>query len=263
LADDILKGLARELVVARLVAWLDAHVRRLLGPLIELRDAAEARNEPLRPEARGLAYQLAENLGTLDPKSATLPADMNAATRALKRLGVRVAMRSIFLPKLLKPEASALAALLWAVHTKMTHIPPPPAPGLTSFPFDGEAPRAFLAAAGFHIVGKRAIRLDMLERIDGLLEQASRIGRAVDETLPELTSLMGASNTEAMEMARVLGWRTVEHKVAAEDGTVTMRATWRPAKPGRHAPSSPAKTSAPVVNPDSPFAGLRHLAIAK
>ncbi len=262
LADETLKGSSRELVIARLEAWLDAHILRRLGPLIELRDAAEAKGA-LPAEARGVAYQLAESLGTLDPKTATLPPDTHPAARVLKRMGVHVGTRSIYLPKLLKPEASALAALLWAVHTGMHRIPPPPAPGLTSFPFDGGMPPGFLAAAGFRIVGKRVIRLDMLERIDGVLEQAARIGRAVDETLPELASLLGASNDDVMFVAKSLGWRTQGHKVTADDGTVTTRATWRSTTPQpKHASKKP-KAPKIHINPDSPFAGLAALISAK
>jgi ATP-dependent RNA helicase SUPV3L1/SUV3 len=255
-ADDILKGQARELVEGRLEAWVEARILRLLGTLIELRDAAGNRDIALPGEARGIAFQLAENLGTLDPKAATLPSDLNAAARVLKRLGVRVGTRSIFLPKLLKPEASALAALLWAVHTRVQKTPSPPAPGLTSFPFDGGMPPGFMAAAGFRVIGPRVVRLDMLERIDGVLEQAARIGRAVDETLPELASLLGCSNDEVMAAARALGWLTQDHKVTAEDGTATARATWRTAKPQRRRPDKAVKPQPPKIDADSPFAGL-------
>jgi ATP-dependent RNA helicase SUPV3L1/SUV3 len=257
-ADEILNGFARELVEARIEAWAAAHIGRLLGPLIELWDAAESRHTVMPAEARGVAYQLAENLGALDAKAPTLPPDLNAAARVLKRLGVRVGTRSIYLPKLLKPEASALAALLWSVHTRMQRIPPPPAPGLTSFPFDGGLPPGFVAAAGFRVIGPRVVRLDMLERIDGVLEQAARIGRAVDETLPELASLLGCSNDEVMAAARALGYLTLNHKTTAEDGTTKMRATWRTAKPQRR-PEKAKKEAKPKVDADSPFARLAAL----
>ena len=252
------EGLLRELVQARLEAWVAARIGRLLGPLVDLRDATERRDTALPGEARGIAFQLAESLGTLDAKAPSLPPDLSAAARALKRLGVRVGMRSIYLPKLLKPEASSLAALLWAVHARMQKIPPPPTPGLTSFPFDGDVPPGFMAAAGFRVVGPRAVRLDMLERIDGLLEQAARIGRAVDETMPELASLLGCSNEEVMTSARALGYLTLNHKIAAEDGTTTMRATWRLAKPPRRVDKQP-KPAKVTVDADSPFARLAAL----
>jgi len=262
-ADDILKSDARELVIARLEAWLSAHLTRLLGPLLELKDAAESRNA-LPAEARGLAFQLAESLGTLDPTAATLPADLNAAARVLRRLGVRVGSRSIFLPKLLKPEASALAALLWAVHAGVERIPPPPAPGLTSLPFDdGGVPPGFMAAAGFRVIAARAVRLDMLERIDGALEHASRIGRAVDETLPEFASLLGCGNVEVMAAARALGWAPQDHKVKDAEGAEKIRATWRPARPPPRRGKEKAKPPPPKIDADSPFAGLAVLVAGK
>ena len=176
---------------------------------------------------------------------------------------MRVGSRSIFLPKLIKPEASALAALLWAVQARIERIPPPPAPGLTSFPFDGGVPAGFLGAAGFRVIAARAVRLDMLERIDGVLEQAARIGRAVDETLPELASLLGCGNDEVMASARALGWLTQDHKIKDFEGAEKIRATWRPAKPQPRRGKEKPKPTQPMIDADSPFAGLAVLVAGK
>ena len=51
----------------------------------------------------------------------------------------------------------------------------PPAPGLTSFAH-GDEPRDFLHAAGFAVIGDRAIRFDMLERLESELDKATLNG---------------------------------------------------------------------------------------
>jgi hypothetical protein len=88
---------------------------------------------PLQGVARGLAFQLHENLGSVSRQAVTreLRAIQQADRAPLRRLGVRFGAFSIFLPALVKPAAAKLKALLWAVHQGLTEIPPP-ATGLPS-----------------------------------------------------------------------------------------------------------------------------------
>ena len=72
--------------------------------------------------------------------------------RALKGFGIWFGHRSIYMPKMLRPDAANLLALLWGVWTKQKRLYTPPLPGLTSFFNDGNLPAAFLAAAGFRIL---------------------------------------------------------------------------------------------------------------
>jgi ATP-dependent RNA helicase SUPV3L1/SUV3 len=263
LADDLLKGDLREQVQARLERWVGDHIGRLLEPLVALWKAAEARTSTdaggLPGQARGLAFQLAENLGQLDRAHASLPDDLRAAGRALRLFGVRIARRSIFLPKLTKPASSALAAMLWAVHRRLERIPPPPSPGLTSFAFDREEaaqiPEAFLAAGFFRRVGPRAVRLDMLERIEETLADAAENGRNADEATAILVSLLGSSSEEALALAQALGWERTT-RPAKEGETPEEISVWRRARTGkqhrRHRPRG-------KVAKDSPFARLADL----
>ncbi len=95
-----LTGGAREKVDARLVLWLKAHVRKLLGPLFPLTKASGWKAWPA-----AFAYQVAENLGVLDRtvvqgELKTLPQDARAA---LRKLGVRFGAYHITVPALQKP----------------------------------------------------------------------------------------------------------------------------------------------------------------
>ncbi len=138
--------------------------------------------------ARGIGYQIVERFGVLDRRDvATQVRDLDQEGRAmLRRFGVRFGQFSIFMPLLLKPAPARLLVTLWAVQNsrfletseREGHPPPaPPPPGLCSVPLDGEATKAFYAAAGFRICGTRAVRVDMLERLGDMI-RAARDGAA-------------------------------------------------------------------------------------
>jgi ATP-dependent RNA helicase SUPV3L1/SUV3 len=258
LADENLRADLRERIQARLDEWVRARIAARLEPLIELQKSADAKpgtTDALPAQARGLAYQLCEALGSLDRKRATMPADERAAIRALRQHGVKFARRSIYMPKLLRPDAAALLALLWGVKNKLEKIPPPPQAGLTSFETEYELPEGFLAAAGFRVAGPRAIRLDMLDRLEEELETAAKNGVTADAAIPKLVSLLGSDRASLEKILVSLGWRRVS--VAGE----TPVEVWRETKMHTQQRTKNRKTRKhpDEPNPASPFAGLKSL----
>ena len=213
LADENLRADLRERIQARLDEWVKARIATRLEPLIDLQKSADAKpgtKDALPAQARGLAYQLCEALGSLDRKRATMPADERAAIRALREHGVKFARRSIYMPKLLRPDAASLLALLWGVKHRLEKIPPPPQAGLTSFEPDYELPDGFLAAAGFRMAGPRAIRLDMLDRIEQELADAAKAGATADAAIPKLLSMLGCDRASLDKILAALGWRRMQ-----------------------------------------------------
>jgi ATP-dependent RNA helicase SUPV3L1/SUV3 len=261
LADDLLKGELRSAVAARLDGWVKDHIGRVLEPLVALKNAADARTSSwdeggLPGAARGLAFQLAENLGQLDWVADDLSPEIRTAAHGLKRFGVRIGRRVLFLPRLIRPASSALAALLWAVHGRLTHVPMPPAPGLTSFALekgDGEISDKFLTAAFFRTVGGRAIRLDILERVEETLFEASRQLRHADQTTASIVSLLGSSNEDALALILALGWKREEQKAGD-----AVQPIWQRLRTGKNTPRGRPREK-PAIKPDSPFAGLAAL----
>jgi ATP-dependent RNA helicase SUPV3L1/SUV3 len=134
-----------------------------------------------------------------------------------------------------------LLALLWGVWTRQEQLPGPPAPGLTSFA-RGIEPEGFLSAAGFALIAGRAIRFDMLDRLEEELEKAAAAGTSAEASLPKLVSLLGAGNDEGKAVLADLGWRSV----AVADAP----AVWRKAREKR-SPPPPDRG-----RPNSPFAAL-------
>jgi ATP-dependent RNA helicase SUPV3L1/SUV3 len=256
-ADEQLRGDLRAQIQTRLDAWLTARIATRLEPLIALRNAADAKpgsKGALPAQARGLAHQLCENLGSLDRKSALLPPDERAAMRALRQHGVRFARRSIYLPKLIRPDAAALLALLWAVKHRLEKIPPPPPAGLTSFEAEPQTPQGFIAAAGFRIAGPRAVRIDMLDRLEQELEAAAASGMTADAAMPKLVSLIGSDRATLETVLADLGWSRVE--VAADVPT----SVWRHGAPQPRRRGREKQKPKEVARATSSLADLQRLA---
>ena len=176
LADDQLTGPALEMVQKRLDAWLGQHIKKYLGPLLDL----EA-GEGLEGIGRGIAFQVAESLGVLERSRVAneiKSLDQNGRG-GLRKFGVRFGAYHLYLPLLLKPAPRSLAAQLWALKhggiegmKGLDEVPHLAASGRTSFPADKDIDRRFYLAAGFRVSGERAVRVDILERLADLIRPA-------------------------------------------------------------------------------------------
>jgi ATP-dependent RNA helicase SUPV3L1/SUV3 len=257
LCDDNMKTELREMITTRLREWLARRIVTRLAPLASLRRAADARpgsKDALPAGARGIAHQLCEAFGSLDLRVAILPRDLDSARSRLRRFGVRFGHHSIFMPELLRPDTAALLVLLWGAG--QDKIPAPPAPGITSFALEDWLPDVFLAAAGFRRLGPRAVRLDMVERLEESLEAAARSGASVETMRASLASFLGSDVAAAEEVARALGWNTVAVGEANSPVHVWRRKAIPPAGPHGRKPRPTSRKS------QSPFAKLASLVTA-
>jgi ATP-dependent RNA helicase SUPV3L1/SUV3 len=231
-ADEHLAASERERVQKRLEARLAAELDAKLKPLIALSEASE-----LSGLARGLAYQLTENLGVLRREGASneIKALDQTARAQLRNYGVRFGAFNVYIPALLKPAAADLLLLLWALFAgrdlglDSDALPARPQQGLTSVEAGDGIPAPYWRAAGFHVAGSRAIRIDMLERLSDLIR--ARVSfRAAEGSLepptgatgdggfrvvPELMSVVGCSGEEFASILRALGFRRERRKLTS------------------------------------------------
>ena len=179
---------------------------------------------PLQGVARGLAFQLYENLGSAARLKVTreLKAIAQEDRAPLRRLGVRFGAFSVYLPVLVKPAAAKLKALLWAVHQDMTDIPPPPPAGLTSLQAEASVPGGFYEAAGYRVCGPRAVRIDMLERVGEIIRSKGKGGKMPESfaITPDLMSVLGCGEEDLAQILRSLGFRDVRSKNEAGEEVV-------------------------------------------
>ncbi|MGN6774608.1 helicase-related protein [Rhizobium sp.] len=235
LADEQLTGNARDHVAARIERFVNHHISTILKPLDDLQRA-----EDLQGLAKGLAFQLVENLGVLFRRDVTeevksLDQDGRASMR---RYGVRFGAYHIFVPALLKPAPAELITLLWALKNDGLDKPgygdliPVLAAGRTSVVTDPGSERTFYKLAGFRFLGKRAVRIDILERLADLIRpllqwkpgQASRPDGAYDgrrfTTTTAMLSILGATLEDMEEILKGLGYRA--DAVKAEEATAFL-----------------------------------------
>src|SRR6185369_1621490 len=168
-------GPAREDVRKRAAAWVETRIRLGLSELMD----ARATLDQLPAGARGIVFQLCENLGVLprrpiEHQMAELGEDDR---KALAKLGVRVGVYSLYFPSMLKPVPIRLRAGLWMVAKNRETIPPLPAEGRTSMDLPQGAPRDFYATIGYMPLGDHAIRADMVERLAAMERHAVRESR--------------------------------------------------------------------------------------
>ncbi|HEY1614526.1 MAG TPA: helicase-related protein [Rhizomicrobium sp.] len=250
--DERVRSDTRRMLTDRLRTWLTATIAARLAPLIALRKAADAKPgtpDALQAAARGIAHQLCEHFGSLRQDQPRSPAWDRATEQALTRFGVRFARRSIYMHDLLRPDAAGMLVLLWSVWSEQEHIPGRPPPATTSFEPDAAASPGFLAAAGFRPLGPRAIRLDILDRLEARLERAVRDGTFADQIDEALLSLLGCGMAAMVPVLAELGWRRV-----AVGEEASLRHVWRARPPKRERKTAKAERAS--ERPDSPFAGL-------
>ncbi|MCT8988842.1 helicase-related protein [Chelativorans sp. SCAU2101] len=225
LADEQLTGPARDKVAARAERYVNFQIESLLKPLIDLRNA-----ESLSGLARGLAFQLVENFGLLNRRDVAEEVRSldQEARAALRRLGVRFGAYHIFVPALVKPAPAGLATLLWALkHDAMDRpgygdVVAALAAGRTSIVTDPQFERAFYRLAGFRSLGRRAVRVDILERLADLIRPAlawkpgdgKRPDGAYDGgafiVTPAMMSILGARAEDMEAILKGLGYRAEE-----------------------------------------------------
>ena len=222
LADEQLTGNAREHVTARIERFVNYHISTVLKPLDDL-----SRAEDLQGLAKGLAFQLVENLGVLFRRDVTddVKSLDQEARASIRRYGVRFGAYHIFMPALLKPAPAELITLLWALKNDGLDKPgygdliPALSAGRTSIVTDPSFERMFYKLAGFRFLGKRAVRIDILERLADLIRpllqwkpgttprpEGAYDGRRFTATTAML-SILGATPDDMEEILKGLGYR--------------------------------------------------------
>lgn len=224
---------ARQLVEQRCTRWLDQLIRQRLAPLAKIARLARLPETP--PGLRGILAQLGEAGGVLnraevDAALATLD---RAARHALSRTGVTVGTLDLFLPALLKPEASRLRLALLAVRAGQAMRPLPLA-GLGLL--DKPAPELALAAeqAGYRRFGDQMLRIDLVEKIARAAHEARGKDRMA-KLDPALAVSLGVGGATLSRIMRALGFLP-----AGQEPGLDWRWRGRPRRAERPQPTNAA-----------------------
>ena len=222
LADEQLTGASREKVQSRIDRFVAHHIETVLKPLHDLTEA-----DALTGMTRGLAFRLVESFGVIQRRDIAeeirgLDQDSRAA---LRRFGVRFGAYHVFIPALLKPAPAGLMTLLWALsndgreragYGDVVHVL---AAGRTSVVVEADFDPVFYTLAGYRVLGRRAVRFDILERLADLIRPALawrpgaglRAEGAYDGArfmvTPSMMSILGATPEDMEEVLKSLGYR--------------------------------------------------------
>jgi ATP-dependent RNA helicase SUPV3L1/SUV3 len=258
-ADEQITPTAWARAESRVREWVESRIAHMLKALLELQAAIDAEGETALPsQARGLAFRLTETFGALDREVVRNELDRlpQPDRAALRNLGVKFARHSVFLPALIKPEAARIMGLLAAVKSGKA-VARLPAAGLTSVATDPDTPVPVYGAAGYRVLGPRAVRLDMLERLGDTidLKRDPKSKQPLPFAIsPDMLSLLGCSPEELGGVMRALGFRS--EAAITETGAQIMlwrhkrpqsdtRPQHQQRRPERRPPPAPAAEGAP------------------
>ena len=227
-ADESLPDAARETVKTRIELWIAATTRRLLAPLFALEGIQEGSEI-----VRDLAHGVARSLGVLErePIKAKIKTLTQDDRGELRKQGVRFGAYYIFLPTLLKPAARTLALQLWSLQASgdaselLPTLGSVASSGRTSLPLDKGIWKEGYRVAGYRACGERVVRVDVVERLAGMI-RAAIAGEAPagadgppSQRSPKgfvvsgaMTSLTGCSGEQFASILRSMGFRSVEMK---------------------------------------------------
>jgi ATP-dependent RNA helicase SUPV3L1/SUV3 len=258
----------RERIRVRAHSFVTSCIRTRLKPLFALQEI-----EGLQAGGRGIAFQLREALGLVT--RASVRALVQSLTpedrRLLARAGVRLAPRLVYMPALLKPAAAHVKALLWSLHHRHERGWPN-WDSRSSVPLDETLPSGLVAALGYVVLGPRAVRADVADRVEVLLMTTAKANEGIIADPLPLIALLGCAKAELPTIVRDFGFE----KHGLENGAEGLKqrghgkkkraddpkgeASETPKR--RHKRPPPPKPATPP-DPNSPFAVLKNLTFAK
>ena len=220
--DNYLEGDNADRVLTKLQEWIDTRIAEKLEPLLKLSRELNGEEEapegaaPLSGIARGIAFQLLENFGVLPRRQVAndLRQMDQEARKGLRRFGIRIGASNLYIPFVLKPHATELRLIMWAMREGKDSLPAIPTPGMVWVDTDPAAPRAFYELAGFTVVGKKAVRVDMAERLADAVRPLGSKGEWFEVT-PETMGLVGLSGDDFAEVMQALGYSSEVRQVPA------------------------------------------------
>ncbi|MGK2284768.1 helicase-related protein [Pedomonas sp. V897] len=245
-------------VLARLEAWVAARTQALLKPLARLSRLAEGEEaKNVGGAARGLAVHLVQGLGVVPRETARAQVDALSRDerRWLAKAGVRIGARHVFAPAVLKPAAMQWRIALWAAaHPEAGALPALPENAPVSVAVAPSAPRALYTAAGYWVVGDKAVRVDLVERLLDVLREEARGGAPVVPT-GQLVSMVGLSQADFSRLMVALGYRRtlLPPREGAAEGEKIVAYKWKGHAANRRRAAGGERKD---VAASSPFAAL-------
>lgn len=244
IGGDLLDGTVRREIEAKLAQFLDSYLDEVLSPLRAI--AAPG----LTGASRGLVFQLGEAMGTITRGAVLeqIEALSPAERRELRRRGVRIGAATVYVPSLVRPRRASVNGWLWAIYNGVVPLPVAPRPGAVSVRVAPDLPEGFLRACGYVVLGERAVRVDMAERLALAVHSAAEAGPVAPSA--ELMATVGCGGEAFAGVMVALGFARV-----GNEGRFARAPARRAAARRQRAPQR--------VNDQSPFAVLARFPVPR
>lgn len=201
----IIEGQDKKALTEFLQTWLKTHVQTVLAPLAALQ------NDPaLQDAVKEIADQVYAASGIVPREEienhiAGLDQDTR---RVLREKGIKLGPVLVFLPDLNKPAAVRLRGLLWCLFHGKALPASVPNDGVVSFEVDPESiDPAFYRAIGYPVYGKRAVRIDMLDRVISAVYDAAKDGKF--QAQHQMAEWLGCSIESLYDVLHAMGHRKI------------------------------------------------------
>jgi ATP-dependent RNA helicase SUPV3L1/SUV3 len=199
--------------LARTQEWLKNYQQTVIGQLVALETAYPAEDESASAQIVRQVYAALGILPRADVDKLIEGLDQDAR-RDLRAKRVRLGPILISMPDLTKPAAVKLRAVLWALwNDKALPLTLPP-DGMVSVVVDVDAiDQQFYRSIGYPVYGKRAIRVDMLDRvISAIYDNADK---GVFKAKHEMAEWLGCPIAELYEILTAMGHTKISDPVDA------------------------------------------------
>jgi ATP-dependent RNA helicase SUPV3L1/SUV3 len=185
----------------RMLAWARDLVQEVVGVLRELGDGDWS------AAGRGLVYQLEQNLGSLPTRGASqqISALTGADRDLLRSLGVKHHRDLTYAMSSLGPRQRLVRLALTRAFAPRSSTLLPALLSRVSFAQPAGLDAEWLSRVGFVVLGLRAVRIDVAERVRSELDRRARVGAF--ELPRELAQWLGCGGREVPDLIQPFGYR--------------------------------------------------------
>ncbi len=228
--DEYLDANIKKVLEKKFQDWIKDYINLNLKEILSLKITSN-----LSPGAKGIAYRLTEELGLIKRKNIeTEIKNLDQKSRQeLRRLGVKIGKFSIFFPATVKPKATELLISLWINNTEKNYNQNDikiirenlPKAGITSCPVNPNISYEIYKILGYIIIGKMAIRADIIERLDKIIYKKIEKDKKDKSFLinDEMISLLGCSKENIKSIIKDLGFIKNNKKIdTANDNQIIL-----------------------------------------
>ncbi len=203
----------RDMLAARLNDFIQSEITTKLTPLKLLESLMTSKD--VMPAARGFAFEMFEVNGLMQRRGneAKIKALESDARGDVRSTGLRFGEYFVYMPELIRPAPARLFSILTAFAQAADNggdkKPFIPFAGVTSIAMEDGYSEAAFNAAGYSGRGTRIIRVDILNRLAGVIRQAKTEARGTKFHISlEMLALLGSSFDECKDVLRALGYKS-------------------------------------------------------